>query len=70
MTTTGGASLLAAGFTSRRSQAEGDTYGIGETIRAEVTWSQNVTVANGGDDANVSLRLDVGADDNGPEQQS
>ena len=62
VTTTGGASIVAAGFTS--SPSEGDTYGIGETIRAEVTWSQNVTVSNGGDDANVFLRLDVGADDN------
>ena len=62
VTTTGGATLLDARFTS--SPSSGDTYGIGETIRAEVTWTQNVAVANGGDDANVSLRLDLGTDDN------
>ena len=59
--TTGGASVLAARFTS--SPASGDTFGIGETIQAQVTWSQPVTVANGGADRNVSLQLDVGADD-------
>ena len=61
VTTTGGASILQVEFTS--TPASGDTYGIGETIQAQVTWSQNVTVANGGDNANVSLRLDLGADD-------
>ena len=59
--TTGGASVLAARFTS--SPASGDTFGIGEAIQAQVTWSQTVTVANGGADDNVSLRLDLGADD-------
>ena len=61
VTTTGGASILQVEFTS--SPSSGDTYGIGETIQVQVTWSQNVTVANGGDNANVSLRLDLGADD-------
>ena len=59
--TTGGASVLAARFTS--SPASGDTFGIGETIQAQVTWSRPVTVANGGHDRNVSLWLDLGADD-------
>ena len=68
MTTTGGATLLAAGFTSEPSS--GDTYGIGETIQAEVTWSQAVTVANGGDDGNVSLRLDLGSDDDDAQSNS
>ena len=36
---------------------------IGETIRAQVTWSQPVRVSNGGSNDNVFLRLDVGADD-------
>ena len=36
---------------------------MGETIQAQVTWSQNVTVDAMGDNANVSLRLDLGADD-------
>ena len=59
--TTGAASIRGARFTS--SPASGDTFGIGETIQAKVTWSQTVTVANGGADDNVSLRLDLGADD-------
>ncbi len=59
--TTGGASVIAARFTS--SPASGDTFGIGETIQAQVTWSRPVTVANGGHDRNVSLWLDLGADD-------
>ena len=62
VTTTGGATLLAARFTN--APASDGTYGIGETIQAQVTWSRPVTVSNGGDDANVSLRLDLGADDN------
>ncbi len=60
-TTTGGASIRGARLTS--SPASGDTFRIGETIQAQVTWSQPVTVANGGADRNVSLRLDLGADD-------
>ena len=61
VTTTGGASIRGARFTS--SPASGDTYRIGEVIQAQITWSQPVTVNHGGDNANVSLRLDVGADD-------
>ena len=61
VTTTGAASIRGARFTS--SPASGDTFGIGETIQAQVTWSQTVTVANGGDNRNVSVRLDLGADD-------
>ena len=61
ITTTGPASVRGARFTS--SPASGDTYKIGETIQAEVTWSQPVTVDNGGRNRNVSLRLDVGTDD-------
>ena len=64
VTTTGGASIRGVSFST--SPAEGDTYRIGETIRAEVTWSQAVTVDAMGDDANVSLRLDLGADDTDP----
>ena len=60
-TTTGGASIRGARLTS--SPASGDTFKIGETIQAQVTWSQPVTVANGGADRNVSLRLDLGVDD-------
>ena len=68
-TTTGGASIRGVRFTSTPSRdadsdGTGDTYLIRETIQAEVTWSQPVTVSNGGDDANVSLRLDLGDDDN------
>ena len=48
-------------FTS--SPAAGGTYKIGEKIQAQVTWSKPVTVSNGGSDDNVSLRLDLGADD-------
>ena len=59
--TTGPATLLAARFTS--SPESGDTYLIGETIQAQVTWSRAVTVSNGGANANVSLRLDLGDDD-------
>ncbi len=61
VTTTGAASVASARFTS--SPASGRTYVEGETIRAAVTWSKPVTVANGGSNANVSLRLDLGADD-------
>ena len=60
-TTTGGASIRGARLTS--SPASGDTYRIGEAIQAQVTWSRPVTVANGGADRNVSVRLDLGADD-------
>ena len=68
VTTTGGASIVRAEITSTPTHdADGDgtaeTYLIGEAIWAEVTWSQEVTVANGSDNANVSLRLDLGADD-------
>ena len=71
VTTTGGASIVDVRFTSSPthdadSDGTADTYLIGETIQAQVTWSQNVTVANGGDDANVSLRLDLGDDDADP----
>ena len=59
--TTGGASIVDVKFTS--SPAAGDTYKTGEKIKAQVTWSKPVTVANGGSDDNVSLRLDLGADD-------
>ena len=67
-TTTGGASIREARFTSSPAHdanrdGRGDTYLVGETIQAQVTWSQPVTVANGGDDANVSVRLDLGSDD-------
>ena len=61
VTTTGGASIRGVSFTS--SPAEGNTYLIGEAIRAEATWSQAVVVDAMGDDANVSLRLDLGTDD-------
>jgi hypothetical protein len=61
VTTTGPASLRAARFTS--SPASGDTYLIGETIQAQVTWSQPVTVSNGGANRNVYLILDLGPDD-------
>ena len=61
ITTTGAASIRAARFSS--SPDSGDTYLAGETVRAAVTWSKPVTVANGGSNANVRLRLDVGADD-------
>ena len=61
VTTTGGASIVDAAFTT--APYSGDTYRVGETIDAQVTWSQPVTVSNGGDNANVSLRLDLGADD-------
>ncbi len=60
-TTTGAATVRAARFTN--SPASGDTYLLGETIRAEVTWSQPVTVDTKGANANVHLRLDLGADD-------
>ncbi len=60
-TTTGAPSVQVVRFTS--SPASGDTYLNGETIAAEVTWSKPVTVANGGSNANVTLRLDLGADD-------
>ncbi len=59
--TKGGASIRGARFTS--SPSSGDTFGIGEAIQAQITWSQPVTVANGGANRNVSLRLDLGADD-------
>ena len=61
VTTTGAAFIAAVDFTS--SPASGDTYKIGETIRAQVTWRQPVTVDNGGSNDNVFLRLDLGADD-------
>ena len=60
VTTSGAAMVRAVRFTN--SPASGDTYLLGETIRAAVTWSQPVTVANGGSDDNVTLRLDLGAD--------
>ena len=60
VTTTGGASIVGVKFTS--SPASGDVYRAGDAIRAQVTWSQPVTVANGGSNDNVSLRLDLGAD--------
>ena len=55
VTTTGGASIRGARFTS--SPAQGDAYRPGETIRAQVTWSQPVRVSTGGSNANVFLRL-------------
>ena len=58
-TTTGGASIRAVSG-SRRSPASGDTYKIGETIQAQVTWSQNVTVDTGGSNRNVYVILDLG----------
>ena len=61
VTTTGGASIVAARLTS--SPAVGDSYLVGETIQARVTWSQPVTVSNGGSDDNLFLRLDLGDDD-------
>ena len=61
VTTTGRASIVRARFTS--APALGDSYLPGETIRAEVTWSLPVTVDTKGSDANVSVRLDLGADD-------
>ncbi len=68
VTTTGGASVREARFTSSPAydanrDGVGDTYLVGETIQAQVTWSQPVTVSNGGADANVSLRVDLGTDD-------
>lgn len=61
--TTGGTSIVAARFTS--SPASGDTYRNGETIEAQVTWSKAVTVTldDGGSNEDVSLRLDLGEDD-------
>ena len=64
VTTTGGASIVGVKFTS--SPASGDVYREGDAIRAQVTWSQPVTVANGGSNDNVSLRLDLGGDNNLP----
>ena len=61
VTTTGAASIKRARFTS--SPASGDTYLLGETVRAAVTWSKPVTVNAKGANANVRLRLDLGADD-------
>ena len=58
VTPKGGASIRGAQLTSAPSSEA--TYRIGETIQAQVTWSQPVRVANGGKDSNVSLRLDVG----------
>ena len=58
---TAAAAVLGAAFTS--SPASGDTYRLGGTIRAAVTWDKPVTVANAGANDNVSLRLDLGADD-------
>ena len=60
VTTTGGASIVGVKFTS--SPASGDVYKAGDAIRAQVTWSQPVTVANGGSNDNVFLRLDLGAE--------
>ncbi len=60
-TTTGSATIRHVTLTS--SPASGDTYRTGEKIRAELTWSQVVTVDNGGSDDNVAVRLDLGSDD-------
>ena len=54
--TKGGASIRGARFTSSPAydadrDGRGDTYLSGETIQAQVTWSQKVTVSNGGADA-------------------
>ena len=59
-----GVACVAARFTSILRSLGGDTYLIGETIRAQVTWSQNVTVDAGGSNRNVYVILDLGADDN------
>ena len=61
VTTTGAASIKRVAFTS--SPASGDSYRIGESIRAAVTWSQPVTVDTKGSNVNVRLRLDLGTDD-------
>ena len=58
---TAAAAVQRAAFTSV--PASGDTYRLGETIRAAVTWNKPVTVANAGANDNVSLRLDLGPDD-------
>ena len=60
-TTTGRASIRRVAFAN--APASGDAYRLGETIRATVTWSKPVTVANGGSNDNVRLRLDLGRDD-------
>ena len=59
-TTTGAASIRRVAFTN--APATGDTYLLGETIRAAVTWSKPVTVDAKGANDNVRLRLDLGAD--------
>ena len=60
-TTTGAASIRRVAFAN--APASGDTYLLGETIRATVTWSKPVTVDAKGANDNVHLRLDLGADD-------
>ena len=60
-TTTGAASIRRVAFAN--APASGDTYLLGETIRATVTWSVPVTVDAKGANDNLHLRLDLGADD-------
>ncbi len=60
-TTTGAASIRRVAFAN--APASGDTYLLGETIRAAVTWSAPVTVDAKGSNDNVLLRLDLGEDD-------